>query len=98
MCCSELEAAKLSVLLLLRRCPPSDSRPRVDPVFFASHCGGKSGTPPSAAAASSQSVKDRRLSTLAAAVEFAKANNLLGILVDSELLASHMIDLLESIN
>lgn len=87
----QLEAAKLCVYLRFAR---RNLRHRLtllfflsqDPVFFASQCGGTGGEVPSVPAASMQNAIDRRLSTLAAAVEFAKANNLLGVLVEAQLL------------
>ncbi|KAF7331871.1 Cyclin-dependent protein kinase inhibitor [Mycena kentingensis (nom. inval.)] len=47
------------------------------PVFFASHCGRNHGQ---------VDVKDWRTTSVGAAVEFARANNLLGIFVDADLL------------
>ncbi|KDR83451.1 hypothetical protein GALMADRAFT_274898 [Galerina marginata CBS 339.88] len=55
------------------------------PVFFGSRCGkDESGLPTSTASGSG--MDDRRISSVGAAVEFAKANNLLGIFVESQLL------------
>jgi len=56
------------------------------PVFFASHCGEASACPPSPTALGIGDASDRRLSSLGAAVEFAKSNNLLGVLLDAGLL------------
>jgi CDK inhibitor PHO81 len=58
-------------------------------VFFASCCGKRRvESSPSATAIGTDEADDRRLSTIAAAVDFAKANNLLGVLLDAELLVS----------
>jgi CDK inhibitor PHO81 len=55
------------------------------PVFLGSICGrGSDRLPTSTAAGAGKD--DRRVSSVGAAVEFAKANNLLGIFVDAELL------------
>jgi CDK inhibitor PHO81 len=59
------------------------SRP-ADPVLFGALCGAPRA--PSAASAAAGGV-DRRAATIAAAVELAKANNVLGVLLDAELLA-----------
>ena len=58
----------------------------VDPVFFASQCGRASAHPPSATALAVQDARDYRVSSLNAAVEVCKANNLLGLLLDAEFL------------
>ncbi|KAI0313604.1 hypothetical protein OF83DRAFT_1086226 [Amylostereum chailletii] len=58
------------------------------PVFFASHCGRPSRRPPSVTASDASAPRDPRLGSLSAAVEFAKANNLLGVFVDAELLVT----------
>ncbi|KAJ7068001.1 hypothetical protein C8F01DRAFT_585539 [Mycena amicta] len=50
------------------------------PVFFASHCGKKQGQD------RRNDVEDWRTTSVGAAVEFARANNLLGIFVDTDLL------------
>ncbi|KAF9008793.1 cyclin-dependent protein kinase inhibitor [Cyathus striatus] len=55
------------------------------PVFFASHCGNESLEAPSITAYGSAG-KEKRVSSIGGAVEFAKANNLLGIFVDGSLL------------
>lgn len=57
-----------------------------DPVFFASLCGQAGVNPPSTTALTVQDTHDYRLSSLGAAVEWCKLNNLLGLLLDSELL------------
>ena len=59
-----------------------------DPVFFAAQCGEVNRSSPSDTALSTKDTNDRRLSSLSAAVEFAKDNNLLGIFVDADLLVS----------
>ncbi|THH13892.1 hypothetical protein EW146_g6378 [Bondarzewia mesenterica] len=56
------------------------------PVFFASQCGEVNSKVPSATALSTRDARDQRLSSLSAAVEFCKDNNLLGVFVDTELL------------
>lgn len=58
----------------------------IDPVFFGSQCGEKSPFVPSPTALSIADVTDRRLFSLDAAVEFAKENNLLGVLLNAEAL------------
>ena len=62
------------------------SKKRTDPVFFGSQCGEKSPSVPSITALSTVDVTDRRLFSLDAAVEFAKENNLLGVLLNAEAL------------
>ncbi|KAL0949128.1 hypothetical protein HGRIS_009212 [Hohenbuehelia grisea] len=57
------------------------------PVFFSSMCGKKLESSPSLTALSPDDDEDRRLLSLAAGVEFARANNFLGIWVDAELLS-----------
>ncbi|PIL37231.1 transporter [Ganoderma sinense ZZ0214-1] len=57
------------------------------PVFLASQCGEVHRAPPSATALSTDDVHDHRLWSLDAAVESAKMNNLLGVLLDARLLA-----------
>lgn len=59
-----------------------------DPVFFASLCGQAGVKPPSETALTVQDAHDYRLSSLGAAVEWCKLNNLLGLLLDAELLVS----------
>ncbi|KAJ8522978.1 hypothetical protein ONZ45_g506 [Pleurotus djamor] len=56
------------------------------PVFFSSACGRKLEQSPSLTALFSDDDDDRRLGSLGAAVEFAGANNLLGVWVDATLL------------
>lgn len=57
-----------------------------DPVFFASQCGAKSRLPLSPTALTAGDASDQRLSSLHAAVEFAKTNNLLGVFLDADVL------------
>lgn len=57
------------------------------PVFLASQCGEHSRALPSATALGIDDVQDYRFSSLDAAVEFSKSNNLLGVLLDAGLLA-----------
>ncbi|KAG6831882.1 hypothetical protein H0H92_006999 [Tricholoma furcatifolium] len=58
-----------------------------DPVFFVSRCGKNSAsTPLSSTALDAEEENDPRLSSTGAAVEFARVNNLLGVLVDAHLL------------
>lgn len=59
-----------------------------DPVFFASRCGQTALDLPSATTFSVEDAHDYRLSSLGAAVEWSKLNNLLGVLLDAELLVS----------
>ncbi|KAF8076069.1 cyclin-dependent protein kinase inhibitor [Lyophyllum atratum] len=56
------------------------------PVFFISRCGKNSAYTPSAAALDAEEENDPRLSSIGAAVEFARINNLLGVFVDADLL------------
>ena len=62
--------------------------PCTDPVFFASLCGQAGVKPPRETALTVQDAHDYRLSSLGAAVEWCKLNNLLGLLLDAELLVS----------
>jgi len=60
-----------------------------DPVLFASSCGEGRANPPSSTTASSIRNKvtpDLRLTSISAAVEFSKNNNLLGVFLDTYLL------------
>ncbi|KAH9062010.1 cyclin-dependent protein kinase inhibitor [Lactarius vividus] len=58
------------------------------PVLFASSCGEIGANPPSTTIATSrnEAAHDLRLSSIGAAVEFSKNNNLLGVLLDTYLL------------
>ena len=58
----------------------------VDPVFLESECGVRSAYVPSPTALGPDDVDDRRLSSISASVDWAKANNLLGIFMDADLL------------
>ncbi|KAJ7499234.1 cyclin-dependent protein kinase inhibitor [Mycena latifolia] len=55
------------------------------PVFFASQCGKKHGLPRHLSF-TTEDVEDWRTTSVGAAVEFARANNLLGIFADADLL------------
>ncbi|KAI0693587.1 hypothetical protein BC835DRAFT_1068445 [Cytidiella melzeri] len=57
------------------------------PVFFASQCGRRCPVRPSATALSIEDTNDYRLSSLNCAVEVCKTNNMLGLLLDAELLS-----------
>lgn len=59
-----------------------------DPVFLASQCGQSTSNPPSATIISVSDAHDYRLSSLGAAVEWCKMNNMLGLLLNAELLVS----------
>ncbi|KAG6866498.1 hypothetical protein C0991_003042 [Blastosporella zonata] len=61
------------------------------PVFFVSRCGKNSPSLPSPTALGTEEENDPRLSSIGAAVEFSKINNLLGVLVDADLLASAVL-------
>ncbi|EJD01250.1 cyclin-dependent protein kinase inhibitor [Fomitiporia mediterranea MF3/22] len=56
------------------------------PVFLASECGVRGACTPNETALGPEDVDDRRLSSISAAVDWAKANNLLGIFLDADLL------------
>ncbi|KAH9843881.1 cyclin-dependent protein kinase inhibitor [Rhodofomes roseus] len=56
------------------------------PVFLATQCGEQSRGLPSATALGVDDVRDYRFTSLDSAVDFAKANNLLGVLLDAGLL------------
>ena len=60
----------------------------LDPVLFASSCGEVCANPPSTTTATprNEAAHDLRLSSISAAVEFSKNNNLLGVLLDTYLL------------
>ena len=59
-----------------------------DPVFFASLCGREDSVNPSPAISAHAEAGDERLSSLASAVRFSKANNLLGVIVAADILVS----------
>ncbi|KAG5716083.1 Ankyrin repeat protein nuc-2 [Termitomyces sp. T112] len=56
------------------------------PVFFVTRCGKDSLSVPSLTALGAEEENDPRLSSIGAAVEFARINNLLGVFVDASLL------------
>ena len=60
----------------------------LDPVLFASSCGEVGTNPPSTTTATlrNEAAHDLRLSSISAAVEFSKNNNLLGVFLDTYLL------------
>ena len=57
-----------------------------DPVFFGCVCGKDGLHLPSPTTAWGSGSNSRRISSVGAAIEFAKANNLLGIFIDADLL------------
>lgn len=57
-----------------------------DPVFLLSECGIRSRYPPCPTALGPADVDDRRLSSISAAIDWAKTNNLLGVFLDADLL------------
>ena len=57
-----------------------------DPVFFASLCGRESSANPSPNVLAHAEAGDARLSSLESAVRFSKANNLLGVIVEGDIL------------
>src|ERR1700677_2990875 len=60
----------------------------LDPVLFASSCGELCANPPSTTTATprNEAAHDLRLSSISAAIEFSKNNNLLGVFLDTYLL------------
>lgn len=58
----------------------------LDSVFLASECGVRGASLPSSTALGPEDVDDRRLSSISAAVDWARTNNLLGIFLDADLL------------
>ena len=58
-----------------------------DPVFFGTICGDEEARLPTPTALGSGK-DDKRAASVGAAVEFSKANNLLGVFVDAHLLVS----------
>ena len=60
--------------------------PPSDPVFFASLCGRESSANPSPNVLAHAEAGDERLSSLESAVRFSKANNLLGVIVEGDIL------------
>jgi CDK inhibitor PHO81 len=65
-------------------------------VFFASQCGKKGDYSHSRTALGIEDENDRRLFSLGAAVEFARANNLLGVFVDADLLVKSLFNFVGS--
>jgi CDK inhibitor PHO81 len=59
-----------------------------DPVFFGSLCGRQANVYPSPTALAQADVADERLSSLESAVRFSKANNLLGVFIEGDILVS----------
>ncbi|KAJ6567179.1 cyclin-dependent protein kinase inhibitor [Mycena vulgaris] len=74
-----------SVLRTIYNTSGSFDGPLPHPVFFASQCGKKLGLP-NHLSFIGEDVEDWRTRSVGAAVEFARANNLLGIFVDAGLL------------
>ena len=72
--------------LYSRPLPPRDIPP--DPVFFASLCGRESSVTPSPTVLAHAEAGDERLSSVGSAVRFSKANNLLGIIVEADILVN----------
>ncbi len=72
----------------LKKKKPNLNLPHSDPVLFASSCGEVRAKLPSTTAAivRSEATLDLRLTSVSAAVEFSKNNNLLGVLLDTCLL------------
>ena len=62
-----------------------------DPVFFASHCGKKDIFLSSPSPFTLEDEDDGRFCSLGEAVEFARINNLLGVIVDADLLVRHCV-------
>lgn len=62
--------------------------PSSDAVLFASYCGLSRSTPEGQLIPPNRVELDRRCTSIEGAVKFAKANNLLGILLDSNIIVS----------
>lgn len=61
----------------------------VDPVFFATGCGWENTSWPSPTALGYRDADgDQRLGSMASAVNFAKSNNLLGVMLEADLLVN----------
>jgi len=56
------------------------------PVFFSSGCGRESASWPSPTALTVRDAHDQNLGSLASAVDFAKSNNLLGVMLEADIL------------
>ena len=72
--------------MYLRSLQPFDHSCPSDPVFFGCVCGKDGLHLPSPTTAWGSGSNPRRISSVGAAIEFAKANNLLGIFIDADLL------------
>lgn len=59
-----------------------------DPVFFASFCGREASVNPSPIVLEHADAGDERLSSLESAVRFSKANNLLGVFIEGDILVN----------
>lgn len=72
---------------------PQNDNPdtHLDPVFFVSCCGKNSAYTSSLMALGAEEENDPKRSSVGAAVEFARINNLLGVFVDADLLVSQII-------
>jgi len=71
--------------------PPLSLSPPLDPVLFASSCGAVGANPPSTTAViRNEPTLDLRLTSISAAVEFSKNNNLLGLFLDTYLLVGSL--------
>ena len=62
--------------------------PFPDPVFFASLCGREASVSPSPTSLANAEARDERSSSLESAVRFSKANNLLGVFIEGDILVS----------
>ena len=67
---------------------PGGPYPPSDPVFFASLCGREGSASPSPNVLAHAEAGDERLSSLESAVRFSKANNLLGVIVEGDILVN----------
>lgn len=59
-------------------------------MFFASGCGWENTSWPSPTALGYEDADDQRLRSLGSAVDFAKSNNLLGVMLEADLLVNHV--------
>ena len=73
-----MKTLKLLLLILIE----------TDPVFLASKCGIQNACAPTPTSLGPEDMDDRRLSSISAAVDWAKTNNLLGVFLDADLLVS----------
>ena len=83
--CSALNWKQPNCMYLRSFRPFHHSSPS-DPVFFGCVCGKDALHLPSPSTAWGSGSSPRRISSVGAAIEFAKANNLLGIFIDADLL------------